>query len=130
MTREEIKNTPELVDFMLDKTILTDSREKLRKRLEEVCDLAIRALEQTRWIPVREREPDTDDEVLCWYKYRTQGKMVSEYGLGRYLRNLSTWCGKVANGRDVEIIAWMPLPEAYNEESEDKECQEKKETTQ
>lgn len=46
MTREEIKNTPELVDFMLDKSIIADSREKLRKRLEEVCNLAIKALEQ------------------------------------------------------------------------------------
>jgi hypothetical protein len=46
MTREEIKNTPELVDFILDKCILADSRTKVRKRLEEICDLAIKALEQ------------------------------------------------------------------------------------
>ena len=46
MTREEIKNTPELVDFMLDKCILIDSKTKVRKRLEEVCDLAIKALSQ------------------------------------------------------------------------------------
>ena len=46
MTREKIKNTPELIDYMLDKCILTDSRTKVRKRLEEVCDLAIKALEQ------------------------------------------------------------------------------------
>jgi len=46
MTREEIKNTPELVDFMLDKSVLADSRAKVRERLEEVCNLAIKALEQ------------------------------------------------------------------------------------
>ena len=46
MTREEIKNTPELVDFILDKCILADSRTKVRKRLEEICDLAIKALEK------------------------------------------------------------------------------------
>lgn len=46
MTREEILNTPELVDFMLDKSVIADSREKLRKRLEKVCNLAIKALEQ------------------------------------------------------------------------------------
>ena len=46
MTREEIKNTPELVDFMLDESVIADSREKLRKRLEKVCNLAIKALEQ------------------------------------------------------------------------------------
>lgn len=41
-----IKNTPELVDFLLDKSVIADSREKLHKRLEEVCNLAIKALEQ------------------------------------------------------------------------------------
>lgn len=46
MTREEIKNTPELVDFMLDKSVIADSRMKLNKRLEEICDLAITAIEQ------------------------------------------------------------------------------------
>ena len=46
MTREEIKNTPEIVDFMLDKSVIADSRMKLHKRLEEICELAIKALEQ------------------------------------------------------------------------------------
>lgn len=46
MTIEEIKNTPELVDFMLDESVIANSREKLRKRLEKVCNLAIKALEQ------------------------------------------------------------------------------------
>ena len=46
MTKEEIKNTPELVDFMLDDCVLADSRAKVRKRLEKVCDIAIKALEQ------------------------------------------------------------------------------------
>jgi hypothetical protein len=46
MTREEIENTPEIVDFMLDKSVLADSRTKVRKRLEELCGLAIKALDQ------------------------------------------------------------------------------------
>lgn len=46
MTIEEIKNTPELVDFMLDKSIILDSRIKLHTRLEELCRLAIKELEQ------------------------------------------------------------------------------------
>ena len=46
MTKEEIKNTPELVDFMLDECVLTDSRAKVRKRLEEICDIAVKVLEQ------------------------------------------------------------------------------------
>lgn len=50
MTRDEIKNTPELVDFMLDESIIADSRMKLHKRLEELCKLAIKALEQEPFI--------------------------------------------------------------------------------
>jgi hypothetical protein len=46
MTREEIKNIPELVDLMLDNCVLADTRANVRKRLKEVCDLAIKALEQ------------------------------------------------------------------------------------
>lgn len=46
MTKEEIKNLRDIIDLMLDKCILADSRTKVFKRLEEVCDLAIKALEQ------------------------------------------------------------------------------------
>jgi hypothetical protein len=76
---------------------------------------------QQGWIPVSERLPDTDDEVLCWYKYYhwSREKVLPEYGLGRYLQNTQAWYGEVAQGKDVEVIAWMPLPEPYKEESEE-----------
>lgn len=51
MTREEIKNTPEIVDFMLSESVMSESKEILHKRLDEICNLAIQALEQ---------EPKTD----------------------------------------------------------------------
>ncbi len=80
-----------------------------------------KALEQEpRWIPVEERLPDIDDEVLCWYEYYhwSQEKVLPEYGLGRYLRETSAWFGEVANGHEVRVIAWMPLPKPYKAESE------------
>lgn len=46
MTRDEIKNTPEIVDLILDGSVIADSKMKLHKRLEEICELAIKALEQ------------------------------------------------------------------------------------
>jgi len=46
MTRQEILNTPEIVDFMIDKSVMVDSKMKLHERLEELCKLAIKALEQ------------------------------------------------------------------------------------
>lgn len=71
--------------------------------------------QEPRWIPVSERLPDTDDEVLCWYEYYhwSQKKVLPEYGFGCYLRETSAWFGEVANGKDVRVIAWMPLPSAY-----------------
>lgn len=46
MTREEILNTPEIVDFMIDKSVMVESKIKLHKRLDELCKLAIEALDQ------------------------------------------------------------------------------------
>lgn len=46
MTREEIKNTPELVDHLLDESVIEDSRNKLHERIDKICNFAIKALEQ------------------------------------------------------------------------------------
>ena len=66
MTREEIKNTPEIVDFMIDKSVIADSRMKLHKRMEELCKLAIKALEQEpktgHWI---EHEQNGISHIEC-----------------------------------------------------------------
>lgn len=79
--------------------------------------------QEPRWITVSERLPDTDDEVLCWYEYYhwSQKKVLPDYGLGLYLRETSSWFGEVSNGKDVRVIAWMPLPKPYKVESEGKE---------
>lgn len=79
MTREEIKNTPELVDFMLDKSITADSRMKLRKRLEELCKLAIKALEQEPFI----NKPCVSSGVCEHDKQEVLNKIraeIAEYG--------------------------------------------------
>lgn len=88
-----------------------NEQRQLAEWLRELKELR----EQIRWIPCSEMLPDTDDMVLCWYKYYhwSQDKVLPEYGLGYYFRNIPAWCGEVANGKDVEVIAWMPLPEVY-----------------
>ena len=77
---------------------------------------------KAEWIPCSERLPDTDDKVLCWYEYYhwSQEKVLPEYGVGCYLRETSAWLGEVANGKDVKVIAWMPLPQPYKEGEDDK----------
>ena len=69
MTIKEIKSTPELVDFMLDESVIADSREKLRKRLEKVCNLAIKALEQEsceNCISRADVEQTVENNILCY----------------------------------------------------------------
>ena len=77
----------------------------------EAYKIAIKALEQTRWIPVSERIPDASDYCLCCDKsgYITIG-FVAEYS--------KQWCFD-DDEVDIDVIAWMPLPEPYKEESEE-----------
>ena len=62
MTKDEIKNTPELVDYLLDESVIADSRKKLHKRMDEICNLAIQALEQEP-----KSEWEHDHEILKAY---------------------------------------------------------------
>ena len=74
-----------------------------------------------RWIPVSERLPEEDTNVLCWYEYFRYGnynKMYQTYGVGTYFgRNV--WAGDIT-GERARVIAWMPLPKPYEpQESEE-----------
>lgn len=69
---------------------------------------------QTRWIPVSERLPETDDEVLA-----TDG---IDMFVAWYSRQ-DMWQGWISSDNNFErntpIEAWMPLPEGYKAESEE-----------
>ena len=126
MTRDEIKNTPELVDFLLDECVIADSRRKLHKRIDEICSLAIKALEQepsrseksNKWIPVGEMLPEENETVIASTDYGVypEARCSKEDG----------WEWAYEAGADYwvkfkGVTAWMPLPEPYKAESEGKE---------
>ena len=80
----------------------------------EAEEMAIKAIgQEPRWIPVSERLPEEHKEVLTC-------------GLGGYIEIQSFedsydgyWENKNGDWSDLdEIIAWMPLPQPYKEESE------------
>jgi hypothetical protein len=135
MTNEEAKNFLQSRIKLIDKYYpqVEDYREALDiaiKALEtascikekcaycphcEHCDvddetLAIKALEQTRWIPCSERLPE---EVGVY--------LVSMNRLGYPRREVDGFvCGRWERfGSDV--IAWCEIPQPYKAESEDKE---------
>lgn len=61
---------------------------------------------RTEWIPVEERLPEESlNSVIGWDEYRERCCFVQYYAGSWHLGDES-----------VRIIAWMPLPEAYQKE--------------
>ena len=123
---------------------ILDSSFVWQKMVDEECealDMAIKALEQTRWIPVTERLPETDNEgsinnynVLLFVKNKTHPEREPQIYLGKLAHingndgsgnfwgieikpsDWTIWGWSYIN--EPEVIAWMPLPEPYKAESE------------
>lgn len=103
---------------------------KVAKCLCDAYDMAIKALEQTRWIPVSEGFPKKDGEYLVTASSFC-GKIVFKCSFAMDLHKVDEYnfqehkCGFY--GIDSEwgsyeidnVIAWMPSPEEYNKESEE-----------
>ena len=84
-------------------------------------EVAIKALEQTRWIPVSEGLPEVGSEVLVCFDFKgKRGVYISNfYGDGEFHGLDDEYL--TSEGRKYrKAVAWMPLPEPYRAESEDK----------
>lgn len=67
---------------------------------------------QKGWISVKDRLPDDLTNVLCWYEYSVcgaYGDRVQSYGIGYCING--NWAGQIRDGSNINVIAWMPLPE-------------------
>jgi len=67
---------------------------------------------EQRWIPVSERLPEEGEVVLTQAKFKDDMKMAVSSRI-----DYNYWTGW--GTRDINIIAWMPLPEPYQEGEQD-----------
>lgn len=83
--------------------------------IAEAFDMAIEALKAQEWTPISQKPPeDRQDCIVSTDASEMLFATFYEYSHGY---NFDTW------GLDCvgEITAWMPLPDPYKGESEDKE---------
>lgn len=87
--------------------------------INTALDMAIKALQEPRWIPVSEKLPENKTYVLTTIKVPNRiAHTRSGWYEGGFFHNDN---GDVWRATDMEVIAWMPLPEPYKEESEGEE---------
>lgn len=103
---------------------LTKPRNADDKITVEACKGAIELLEQTRWIPVSERLPEESGEYLITWT-GILGKDSSKrtkplLGIAEYEfyepENYADWIttnNEFIGYHDIEVDAWMPLPEPW-----------------
>lgn len=101
----------------------------IEKEAQVVAEKVIQDLRDSgvfisRWIPVSEGLPEDMQRVLIWFEYYRYGDfncMYQTYGFGYVCDGKwSPFINGETGWKDARIIAWMPLPEPYKVESEDK----------
>lgn len=116
MTNEELKNMLFIIDTLLDDAITDSTRQKVKDNLTEVCQLAMKTLEQ-RWIPVSERLPEKSGEYWCTFR-GTNLTGSDYYTTEADAKKLFDDPEEYIGWRSQNVIAWMPLPTVYRESEE------------
>ena len=105
---------------------------KVVKCLCDAYDIALKALEQTRWIPVSERLPEKNGRYLVTMSsFCCLPQRIEVLSFAMDLHRIDKYdfpehkCGFYYMGEEWgylevdDVLAWMPLPEEYKEVSEE-----------
>ena len=93
-----------------------DETNTLGMMLEKIMSVQP-SVQPQRWISVKERLPEPEEEVLWSCHFPGESEFFPE----SWFLRISSWSGIKNHGKPdvygisdaVEIMAWMPLPEAY-----------------
>ena len=101
-----------LRDFLVEKRCPDDGTLTCRLIENEVINKLPSIQPEQPWIPVTERLPEEGKVVLTQAKFKDDVKMAVSSRID--YNYWTTW-----GTRDINIVAWMPLPEPYQEGEQD-----------
>ena len=78
----------------------------------EALEMAIKALEQTRWIPCSERLPEDSTEVFVYLFDRPSPYIA-------WVKDTHWYTEDFEIERENEPVAWLPLPKPYVPDTND-----------
>ena len=115
---EAIKELKEDIAMYMPKEWVEElDRDTPDGRLITALEMAIKAIEQTRWIPVSERLPEVGSEVLVCFDFKGKRSVYISnfYGDGEFHGLDDEYL--TSEGRKYrKAVAWMPQPEPYKED--------------
>ena len=97
---------------LLENTIAMTKKEERRRNYCVELIKAMPSVEPVRkWIPCSERLPEEGEVVLTQAKFKDDGKMAISARV-----DFNYWTGW--GTREIDIVAWMPLPKPYEGDKE------------